>query len=368
MAQPRTPLAAIDHNLNRRKEHSSTKRAGIVAAAAFGGSISEIATHFDVPPTTVKGILKRAPLQPDFASHARCGRPKSYTPYDERQILRIVRREPKITYAQLRRQSGIAISKSTFRRILQSRGIKNWLAQRRPKLTAAHAALRLAFARRYVDLPALEWERYIWSDECSVEKGSGKERSWVFRTPRQKWDHEMIEEYEKGKQACVMVWGAIYGDSERSELVIMERDPESKRNGYSATSYCSALQEGLLPITQDEDNNNLVFMQDNAPIHISHKAINWLNRYHITLLLNWPPYSPDLNPIEHLWAFLKQKIYELYPEADHIKGKQQQKDFLEEVLPIVWKKIDGYKVRALLQSMPKRLQAVIEASGWQTKY
>ena len=45
----------------------------------------------------------------------------------------------------------------------------------------------------------------MWSDECSVERGTGKNREWVFRTPVQKWDREMIETYKKGKDISVMV-------------------------------------------------------------------------------------------------------------------------------------------------------------------
>ena len=41
----------------------------------------------------------------------------------------------------------------------------------------------------------------------------------------------MLNEYEKGKQMCVMVWAAIYGEGKRSKLVVMKRGPESKKNG-----------------------------------------------------------------------------------------------------------------------------------------
>ena len=93
----------------------------------------------------------------------------------------------------------------------------------------------------------------------------------MFRTPAQKWHKEIITEVDKGKQASVMVWAAIFGNAERSKLVIMDRDFESKKNGYSAASYIATLEIGLLPITQN-DERDFIFMQDNAPIHTARKA------------------------------------------------------------------------------------------------
>jgi transposase len=54
-------------------------------------------------------------------------------------------------------------------------------------------------------------------------------------------------------------------------------------------------------------------MQDNALIHTAGKIKNWLQGHGITVM-EWPPYSPDLNPIENAWAKLKERIYELHPE------------------------------------------------------
>ena len=55
-----------------------------------------------------------------------------------------------------------------------------------------------------------------------------------------------------------------------------------------------------------------IFMQDNARIHTAHVVIDWLEENGIEVI-NWPPYFPDLDPIENIWALLKKKIYDLEP-------------------------------------------------------
>ena len=70
-----------------------------------------------------------------------------------------------------------------------------------------------------------------------MERGKGKKQEWVFRTPRQKWDKEMIQPVKKGKDISVMVWAAFSGALGRSDLILMERDPDAPKGGYSAQSY-----------------------------------------------------------------------------------------------------------------------------------
>ncbi len=74
--------------------------------------------------------------------------------------------------------------------------------------------------------------------------------------------------------------------------------------------------------------------------------------------MNRPRMYPDLNPIEHLWGILKWKVEERKVPSIH-----QLCDVVEE-----WKKIPVATCEALVNSMPKRVKAVLENKGGHTKY
>jgi hypothetical protein len=87
------------------------------------------------------------------------------------------------------------------------------------------------------------------------------------------------------------------------------------------------------------------------------------------VLENWPPYSPDLNPIKHVWRRLKAKAQDMYPDLKDTPGRPRAvKERISEVLPKVWDQIEESYLESLWRSMPSRVAAVIAAEGWYTKY
>lgn len=82
----------------------------------------------------------------------------------------------------------------------------------------------------------------------------------------------------------------------------------------------------------------------------------------------WPPLSPDLNPIENLWAVLKAKIYEIHPEIRSMPDNEDTLEFLISTAQEAWSSIDTDMLDNLAVTMPHRVQQVLDNDGWYTSY
>ena len=100
---------------------------------------------------------------------------------------------------------------------------------------------------------------------------------------------------------------------------------EGKMN---AAQYVDILENNLLPSMEESEISleDVIFQQDNDPKHAPKKAKEWMEENNITLL-DWPPQSPDLNPTEHLWHFMKNELcqYEHRPKVFGRYGTELQR-------------------------------------------
>ncbi|GBM14131.1 Transposable element Tc3 transposase [Araneus ventricosus] len=69
------------------------------------------------------------------------------------------------------------------------------------------------------------------------------------------------------------------------------------------------LENHLMPLAENIGGRNREYQHDNVPIHTSNATKNYLNSKNLTVL-EWPPMSPDLNPIENVWDIISRKVYE----------------------------------------------------------
>jgi hypothetical protein len=160
------------------------------------------------------------------------------------------------------------MSNSYIKDLVPANNLKHWRAKKRPELEPHYAAGWLLWCevRRYWDVK--RWRTYMFSDECSAERGSGKMQERVWGIPVDKWKPEIVAPYMAGRQMRVMVWAAFWGNRKRCPLFILFRDFESKKHEYTANSYIEVLEARVLEHYYD----GLIFMQDNAPTYTALKV------------------------------------------------------------------------------------------------
>ncbi|GFX22590.1 DDE_3 domain-containing protein [Trichonephila clavipes] len=101
-------------------------------------------------------------------------------------------------------------------------------------------------------------------------------------------------------------------------------------------------------------------MDDNARLHRANIVDECLQLEDITRI-NWPAYSPDLNPIEHVWDMLGRRIAAHQPPP--ICLPELRRALLDEGCNILKDQID-----ILIFSIPRRCKACIASSGRHTPY
>ena len=126
--------------------------------------------------------------------------------------------------------------------------------------------------------------------------------------------------------------------------------------------YVDILEDDLLKSIDwfGKNPQDIIFQQDNHPKHTCKKAKDWFEQHQMTVM-EWPAQSPDLNLIEHLWGSLKRRL------ADYDKAPTSIKELWERV-QVEWEAISEQECQGLVESMPDRIQAVLQAKGGYTKY
>ncbi|KAK3503471.1 hypothetical protein B0T13DRAFT_393283, partial [Neurospora crassa] len=82
----------------------------------------------------------------------------------------------------------------------------------------------------------------------------------------------------------------------------------------------------------------------------------------------YPPYSLDLNPIEHVWNRIKRMLRKEFPELHLLIETKDNKHWIGEIFVDIWNHIPQDFINSFIDSLPKRLEAVRKAKGWYTKY
>lgn len=329
----------------------------ILTLLEVGRSQRDTARTVGVSLSTVQRVLQRFRETGSNLRRPGTGRPRCTTAREDRFMVSTILRNRFLTAVDAKNQhlraGGNNLSTDTVRRRLAEANLKPLRPANGPKLERQHINSRLSYGREHQAWTLDDWSRVMFSDESRfcLYKHDGRNR--VYRRPNERYIQGCIEEKVAYGGGSVHVWAGISSES-RTELVVIE-------NGtLTAERYViEILNDHVGPFLMDM-GENAIFMQDNARPHTAQIVFEYFQEVGITRM-EWPARSPDLNPIEHAWDELGRRVRQR--NAPPISLRELKEALIEE-----WQNIPQNRLKNLVESMPNRITALLQARGRNTKY
>lgn len=333
---------------------SKAKNTNIIARLNEGLSLKKISSMFGVHKSTVSRIKKANNIQ----TTNKPGRPKKLSARDEKYcVKKIISGESQTATKvakDLKNDFQIQVSRHTVARSLKSSGLRSGEKKKKPALSEKNRKLRLEFAKIHRDWTFDDWSRVIFSDESKINRFNSDGRSWCWFRDVEAVEPRTVNETHKFGGGGIMVWScfSVHGVGYMCKI-----------EGKMDQALYKVILEGDLMSTieyYDLEEDKIIFMHDNDPKHKAKSVTEWIESRKFECM-DWPPQSPDLNPLENLWSGLKRRLnaYSAPP-----KGLNE----LWERVTEVWNSIDAETCKKLIESMPNRMKEVIKAKGRWTKY
>ena len=332
--------------MGKKRDLTKDEKSNIIAMLSKGDSTITIAKNLKRDHRTIKRFIETS----QDGRKRREEKPfRKLTKRDILGVKREVAKRPLATSKHIFQGASLGdVPRSTRCRVLR-KVAKVKKATKRPPLTQKHREKRVEWAKKYMKT---DFSKVIFTDECraTLDGPDGWASGWILnglKTPTRK-------RRQQGGGG-VMFWAAIVND----ELV----GPFKVEKGVkiNSESYCAFLKKNLVPLWKNvpyQVKKKLIFMQDNASSHASRYTRAWLASQGFVddRIMDWPPVSPDLNPIENVWAILKKDIYR--------EGEQYDScDDLWKAICDAARRIGKDVIKALTNSVDTRLCQVIETKG-----
>lgn len=339
---------------------SEFEKGMIVGMRCAGCSVTETAIYSGRARSTVSAVMTAYKKCGNVASGKHnSGRKRKLSERDKRVLTRIVARKRKQSLTQITSEVNShlrnPISARTVQRELHASNLYGRVGIRKPLVTARHALQRRQWCRTHRQWTPQQWQQVIWSDESTFSLFQTTGRVYVWRTPKEAFAPECLVPTVKHGGGSLMVWGAISWRG-LGPLVTLH-------GKVQAAHYVDILGDQVHPFVQTSFPGECpLYQDDNAPIHRAKIVQEWFAEHEGEVgHLSWPPQSPDLNIIEHLWGYLESKLRHRFPPPSTISA-------LETALHEEWLHIPLKVVHDLYASIPRRIQSVIKSKGGPTPY
>ncbi|UYV63350.1 hypothetical protein LAZ67_2003812 [Cordylochernes scorpioides] len=332
------------------KQTDAFTRGMVIGLKRAGWSIRQIAADTHLGASTVHRLWRRWLEQGNVAIYRNVGATRVTLARLDRRNLRQAVAAPQATCTAILQhvQDTLdhSISTRTISRRLVANGLHSCRPLRRLPLTPPNRRQRLEWCRARSTWMT-EWHRVVFSDESRFCLSSDSRRVRVWRRRGERSNPAAIVERPTVRQRGIMVWGAIAYDS-RSPLLRIQGTMTAQRY----------VDDVLRPVTLPYHQGvpNALYQQDNGRPHtarISQQALQDVQ------MLPWPPYSPDLSPIEHVWDIIGRRLHALPQPRSEVE--------LWQMVEREWRAIPQDAIRTLIDSLPRRVAACIAVRAFITR-
>lgn len=255
----------------------------------------------------------------------------------------------------LREELEVSVHVNTVRNVLHEKGLSAIVKPKKAYLSLKNVKDRLAWAITHKDWTKDDWRRVVWTDETNVNRfgSDGHKYAWIR-------DDELIQPRHFQKTVkhgggSIKLWSCI---TYEGVGYIVKID-----NTLDQHLYKNILEEDLMRSVEEYsiERGSMIFQQDNDPKHTAASVKEWLSSQEFKVM-GWPAQSPDLNPIENMWAILKERLYRNYERPP--KGMIEHWERIAET----WYKITKEECQKVIDTMPDRCQQVIAKKGYWIDY
>ncbi|UYV81549.1 GRHL2 [Cordylochernes scorpioides] len=322
------------------KQTDAFTRVMVIGLKRAGWSIRQIAADTHLGASTVHRLWRRWLEQGNVVIYRNVGATRVTSARVDRRILRQAVAAPQATCTAILQHAQDTLDHSITTRTISRRLVANGFHSCRPlrrlPLTPPNRRQRLEWGRARSTWMT-EWHRVVFSDESRFCLSSDSRRVRVWRRRGERSNPAAIVERPTVRQRGIMVWGAIAYDS-RSPLLRIQGTMTAQRY------VDDVLRPVTLPYLQGVPN--ALYQQDNARPHtarISQQALQDVQ------MLPWPPYSPELSPIEHVWDIIGRRL--------HALPQPRSEDELWQMVEREWRAIPQDAIRTLTLYLDVLLRA-----------
>ena len=250
--------------------------------------------------------------------------------------------------------TGLNLSERSGRRYMKLLKMSSCIAVQKPFLSKKNIDARILWARTHKNWSLNQWGKVAFTDEScfTVRPTRNRLRVWRLRGTRLIQEN-FVPTFKSGYQS-VSVWGgfSIHG---RTPLV-------GTTGSFDRHTYRTIIDNHILPFIYDVHGgtDGFILQEDNCGPHRARSIATYLESEDVTRM-HWPAQSPDLNPIENVWGFMKAQLQKLsVPPSNPMQ--------LFGILSEMWNSLPDSFLENLVASMPNRVDIVLKQPGKSTKY